>query len=332
MAWDGVRAAKALHETDLLARANVVGVAIGHKVVGGRETEEKCVVVFVDHKRALDELKKRDRVPSSLEGVRTDVVETGRFTALSMMEPLRLSRTTHIRPAPGGVSIAHVKVTAGTLGVRAICRGYGPVILSNNHVLANSNLASSGDLILQPGPIDGGRLEDAIAALVDFVPIAFKERQLGPFGHLVERTLVPLLAHVGLGLRRLPSDRTNLADCAIAKPLNEDDVSSEILEIGRVAGTAEPELGMHVRKSGRTTGLTEGRVTALDAVVEVDYGGKTAVFRQQIVSDVLSRGGDSGSLVVDPANRAVGLLFAGGATTTLQNPIDAVLKLLDLTL
>lgn len=332
MAWDGVRAAKSLHEADLLSRENVVGVAVGHKVVRGRETDEKCIVVFVDHKMSLEEVKKRDRVPPSLEGVRTDVVETGRFTALSMVEPLRVSRTTRIRPAPGGVSIAHFKVTAGTLGVRAVRRGLGPVILSNNHVLANGNEASAGDLILQPGPIDGGRLEDAIAKLVDFVPIAFTERQLGPFGRFMEWGLSPVLARVGLALRRLPSDKTNLVDCAIARPLNEDDVSPEILEIGRVAGTAEPELGLRVRKSGRTTGRTEGRITAMDAVVEVDYGSKTAMFRQQIVADGMSKGGDSGSLVVDEANRAIGLLFAGSTSTTLMNPIDAVLKILDLSL
>lgn len=61
------------------------------------------------------------------------------------------------RPAPGGVSVAHVKVTAGTLGSRAIGLA-APwnnrhLILSNNHVLANSNNASVGDSIVQPGQI-----------------------------------------------------------------------------------------------------------------------------------------------------------------------------------
>ncbi len=332
MPWDGVRAAKALHEEDLMARENVVGVAVGHKVIRGQETDEKCIVVFVEQKLSLDDLRKRDRVPPSLDGVRTDVVETGRFKALALSEPLTVSRTTRIRPAPGGVSIGHVKVTAGTLGVRAIRHGVGPVILSNNHVLANGNDASPGDLILQPGPIDGGRAEDAIAKLTDFVPIAFTERQLGPLGRFLEWLLSPVLARAGLGLQRLPSNQTNQVDCAIARPLDEADVSAEILEVGHVAGVREAELGMRVKKSGRTTGLTEGRITAVDAVVEVDYGGKTAVFRQQIVADAMSKGGDSGSLVLDEKNRAVGLLFAGSTRTTLMNPIGTVLKLLDLSL
>jgi hypothetical protein len=108
-------------------------------------------------------------------------------------------------------------------------------------------------------------------------------------------------------------------------------VASTILGIGRVGRTRDAELGMRVRKSGRTSGVTEGRVTALDATVEVDYGGQTAVFREQIVSDLVSKGGDSGSLVVDESARAVGLLFAGGAATTLINPIAAIEHFLDIT-
>ncbi len=330
MAGDGVRAAKEAAEAGLFARANVVGVAVGRKVTAGRETDETCIVVYVERKLARETLRRRDRVPEAMDGVRTDVVETGRFTALGLVAPEAMSRTRRVRPAPGGVSIAHARVTAGTLGVLALQDDGGPAILSNNHVLANSNGAKKGDPILQPGPADGGRREDAVAALSAFVPIEFLEQEPGLLGRMAERVLEPFLERMGLGIRRLPSGRANLVDAAAAAPLREGLVTPEILEVGRVRGTAGAEIGMRVRKSGRTTGLTQGRITALDASVQVDYGGPTALFRQQIVSDVGSRGGDSGSLVVDEANRAVGLLFAGGATTTLLNPIDAVLAALNL--
>ncbi len=325
MAYEGVRAAKALHEAALLDRAHVVGVAVGRKTVRGRETDETCILVYVDRKEDELELSRRDRVPKALDGVRTDVVETGRFRALKLLERMAVDHTRRMRPAPGGVSIAHGKVTAGTLGILAHRATGEAVILSNNHVLANSNDAEPGDPILQPGPYDGGRPEDAIGSLADFVPIQFKERDLGTLGRFFERTLAPVLAPLGLGLRRLPSEKTNRVDAAIAAPRSPDLLAPDILEIGPVAGTLDAALGMRVRKSGRTTGLTAGRITGLDAVVEVDYGGKTAVFRGQIVSDTPSRGGDSGSLIVDETNRAVGLLFAGGQTTTILNPIDAVL-------
>ncbi len=332
MALEAVRAAKAAHEGNLLERENVLGVAVGRKVVGGRETEEACIVVYVDHKEPERALRGRDLVPRTLDGVRTDVVATGPLRALPLLETLAVSHTARVRPAPGGVSIAHEKVTAGTLGVLAHRTSGEAVILSNNHVLANSNAAEKGDAILQPGPYDGGRPQDAIARLADFVPVAFNEREPDGLGRLLERALGALLAPVGLGLRRLPSGKTNLVDAAIATPLAPDLVAPEILEVGAVAGTAAAALGTRVKKSGRTTGLTRGKVTGLEATVEVDYGGKSAVFRGQIVSDILSRGGDSGSLVVDEGNHAVGLLFAGSETTTILNPIDAVLAALRLRL
>ncbi len=330
MAFGGVRAARAIHEEELLGRENVLGVAVGRKVVGGRETEEACIVVYVDHKEAEASLRRRDLVPKLLDGVPTDVVATGQIRALAQLETLALSHTGRLRPAPGGVSIAHSDVTAGTLGVLAHRVTGEPVILSNNHVLANSNAGHAGDAVLQPGPYDGGRPQDAIAKLAEFVPIVFSERELSGLGRFLERALASLLAPMGLGLRRLPSGKTNLVDAAIATPLAADLVAPDILEIGPVAGIAAAALGLRVKKSGRTTGLTRGKVTGLEATVEVDYGGKTAVFRGQVVSDILSRGGDSGSLIVDDANRAVGLLFAGGDTTTILNPIDAVLAALRL--
>jgi len=330
MAWDGVRAARALHEATLFRRANVVGLALGHKVTRGRETDEACVVVYVERKVSEGALARRDIVPKALEGVRTDVVETGRFRAFILMQRPDPPRTSRVRPAPGGVSLAHVRVTAGTLGALVRRRDGTTAILSNNHILANSNDARPGDLIVQPGPADGGTEADGIARLADFVPIAFADRGAGVLARMLERMFGPLLGRLGLGLKRLPSGRTNLVDAAVATPLGADLVTPDILEIGRVRGRVDADIGMRVRKSGRTTGLTAGRITGIDGVVQVDYDGKSAVFRQQVVSDLLSRGGDSGSLVVDESNRAVGLLFAGSDVTTLVNPIGAVLHLLEI--
>ena len=328
MPADDVRAAKAANEAAIFARANVVGVAIGNKSIRGRETDERCIVVFVEAKRPEAELRRWDVVPKAFGGIRTDIVETGRFHALEMAQAVDLGRTRRIRPVPGGVSIGHIQITAGTLGVLARRNGR-PVILSNNHVLANQNAGRVGDSILQPGPADGGRLQDTIARLADFVPIQFKDKEPGPVARFLARLFAPLLHAAGWGLKRLPSGASNLVDAAVAEPIETRLVTPEILGIGRVRGTKEPEIGMPVRKSGRTTGVTQGRITAIDAVVEVDYGGPTAIFREQIVSDLLSNGGDSGSLVVDDARHAIGLLFAGGATTTLINPIAAVANALN---
>jgi hypothetical protein len=329
MPVDGVFAARAASEATIFRRANVVGLAVGNRWVRGRETEEPCILVFVERKQHVRNLRTRDIVPKAIEGVRTDVVETGRFRALEVVQSLDGDRTRRVRPATGGVSLGHYRITAGTLGVVAQRNGL-PVILSNNHVLANSNQAKLGDPILQPGPADGGRLQDTIARLGDFVPIQFTEQSVGWGGRFLERIVAPLLRVFGYGVKRLPSEATNRVDAAVAVPIDESLVSPDVIGIHPVSGTAEARIGMRVRKSGRTTGVTNGKVTGVDAVVQVDYGGKSAIFRGQIVADVPSQGGDSGSLVVDDRGRAIGLLFAGSASTTLINPIGAISELLDI--
>jgi len=89
-----------------------------------------------------------------------------------------LNKRGRIRPAPGGVSVGHFAITAGTLG--CLCVGNRPprssrlMILSNNHVLANCNICKVGDCICQPGPYDGGKCPaDQVAILESWVPINF---------------------------------------------------------------------------------------------------------------------------------------------------------------
>jgi hypothetical protein len=123
----------------------------------------------------------------------------------------------------------------------------------------------------------------------------------------------------------------NLVDAAIAKPIIENEVLDEIIEIGTVQGTEEGFLGMSVRKSGRTTSFTTGQITLINATVNVNYGGdRTARFEDQFVSGPMSQGGDSGSLLVaGDSQNAVGLLFAGSNQSTIFNPIQAVLECLE---
>jgi hypothetical protein len=91
---------------------------------------------------------------------------------------------------------------------------------------------------------------------------------------------------------------------------------------------------MRVRKFGRTTGYSEGIVKLLNATVNVGYattaGNRQAQFVGQVITEPLSQGGDSGSLIVDTVEpAAVGLLFAGSNVATIFTPIDVVLNTLE---
>lgn len=317
---------KERHEASIMAKKNVVGFGIGYKETKGVKTDRLALVVMVSKKVAAGELREGDLVPTEIEGVITDVIEVGEIVALQ-------ARTDRWRPAPGGVSIGHYKITAGTLG--ALVRDAETneiLILSNNHVMANSNGATPGDPILQPGPYDGGTMaEDTIASLVRFVPIQF-ESEPSPSSCQFSNTAAGVANFfarvVGSKHRLLPVviQQANQVDGALARPVSSDIVADEILELGAVTGEREAELGMEVKKSGRTTGLTTGTVQLLDASVQVGYGGENiALFTHQILTTNMSQGGDSGSLLVDAeGNRAVGLLFAGSDQVTIHNPIGVV--------
>lgn len=154
----------------LLAKANVVGVGIGYKVDGEQITDQLAIIALVDQKKPFVALQEGDRVPPEIDGIRTDVVEVGTIRAQNTGPRDRW------RPViPPGVSIGHYRVTAGTLGAIVRDRLTGEyLILSNNHVLANSNDASIGDNILQPGATDRGvNPSDVVARLERFTPLQY---------------------------------------------------------------------------------------------------------------------------------------------------------------
>jgi len=301
---------------------NVRLVGKGKKVTRGLNTGRDAVVIGVVQKLPITLLKKREILPSTYKGVETDVIEVGEIRAL---------RTTKHRPAPGGVSIGHPQVTAGTLGmvIRSSDTRY---ILSNNHVLANSNNAQIGDPIYQPGVHDGGGEDDTIARLVDFIPIGFSEESTCPVANFIV-VVCNWIAGVFNRQTRLKAvaEPVNLVDCAIALPENDVDASDEILEIGIPRGFATVEVGDKVKKSGRTTGLNYGEVTITEATARVNYGVGTAMFAEQIITTKLAEGGDSGSVVLDEENNVIGLLFAGSETITIVNDIFNVIDLLEIT-
>jgi len=64
------------HLPELMKKKNVIGVGVGKKITGGKETDEDAVVIFVERKEVLESLDPEDAVPEKLEGVKTDVIET----------------------------------------------------------------------------------------------------------------------------------------------------------------------------------------------------------------------------------------------------------------
>src|SRR2546427_9079395 len=169
---------------------NVVGVGTGVKWKNGQPTGEPALIVLVTHKLPKDELGRGEMVPQKVDTVSTDVLAIGYPMAGKEMPEAGIETLARrVRPAKGGYSVGHKDITAGTIATCAYdilpggttnppAHGIGIpqkyYILSNNHVLANTNAGSPGDPILQPGPYDGGTdPADRIATLSRFIPISF---------------------------------------------------------------------------------------------------------------------------------------------------------------
>jgi len=247
-----------------------------------------------------------DIFPKHVNGVRLEIVVTGKIKPLAMMnvpwfipqKAMSLERTGRFRPLKGGCSIGHPSVTAGTLGC-AIKLGSVKYGLSNNHVLAAASSAQTprariGDPIYQPGVYDGATEADTVGTLHWYQPLDEKG--------------------------------VNVIDAALFKPATQDLLSEEILDIGLINGVGVATEGMNVQKSGRTTGVTASDVIDVDATVKVDYGVFGLTFEHQIITNYMANGGDSGSALLDMNRNLVGLLFAGSSYITVFNHIAPVIQ------
>jgi hypothetical protein len=337
--YELLKAAQKGIEQQFLPHEGVNAVGIGHKIKNGVDTGELAVIVFVTKKQSQLRLRlsRRKVVPKKFVAadisVQTDVQEAGPFQIISSMRPMekhKEDRWTRWRPAPGGVSVGGENVTAGTLGIVVRDNVSGKkAILSNNHVLANTDKNPPGSKIYQPGLYDHGSEQDVIGTLSRTIPIQMCKQ---------DGYQCPM----------------NKYDAALALPFNENDLSTEILDVGYITGVydanADPyhAVGKSVRKSSRTTFYSEGKIKAVNSSVKVLYEPgipqtrKIAQFVYQIIADIDTKGGDSGSILTlfdvpwQTEDKAVGLLFAGTGTypmtTAICNPFPSLLKDLNISL
>lgn len=217
--------------------------------------------------------------------------------------------------------VTPVQCCDGTLGALVEKNGIR-YILSNNHVLARSNKAKMGEAIIQPGLGDQRPICEPLDPGADTV------------AHLSARKKV-----------KFGAKKTNKIDAAIAEVVpGAVTTNGEIIAIGQ-PGTnpVEPYLGMKVKKSGRSTGLTKGVVTVVNGMAQVDYPKKcgsesvnTARFRDLFYvtgnnGKPFIKSGDSGSVVYEDKKNCpspVGLIFAGNDQFAAASPATTVQKII----
>jgi len=311
---------------ELLSKKNVHGVGLGFNLEEDINTSDPRIQVYVKPKLSIQELYKNDIVPADLRGVKTSVKE--------YEEAQCEVNKTKYRPLKGGISCGHSTRTTGTLGMTFKYNGE-KFILSNNHVLANVNDYNLEDSIIQPASGDGGDMSDTVANLFRVVNLNKGDSLKDAQKRVSSRILRFSRCVFGLGkkteARSLDKKvQKNKVDTAVAKVKEDVSFSEEILEIGEINGIKEPEIGMNVKKVGRTTGFTDSKIVQMDASVDVNYTSEKLHFTDQVLTKDMSDPGDSGSVILSEDNFLVGLLFAGGSNYTIMNKISNVFQHLNM--
>lgn len=271
-----------------LSDSNVIFVDFGwRKRNDVRIEDEPCIRIHVMKKfsegpsleMAIRRGVTRGTIPKTIDGFPVDVPEH-----IYRLHHNSDPRKGLVTPMQGGISISDYKRNiAGTLGGLVVDRKTGdPMILSNFHVLAGVWSTPPGWLIYQPGRGDGGTKANTVAQFVR---------------HAMSSSL----------------------DAAVAKLSGERQLVNKQLDLTLpVNGVAWAQLGMEVVKSGRTTGITRGRVIGAEGSLKMTYDGVKRVIRNVIEIEpregsTVSEPGDSGSFWLDEETMcAVGLHFAGG--------------------
>ena len=294
-------AAQERHTDALLAKADVVGTAVGVAADG-----QPVVKIYTKSAHVPG-------VPTDLDGVPVEVEQTGEFVA-------QASDPQGIGDSSGTERFIQIRkslyCTVGTLGM-LLKDGANPsntYALSNAHVYANQGSKTSGgavktgpagDRILQPGR-------------VDMTPTA-----CGTDAQVNAAVIGRLWSYTTLTLSRTANNEVDAAIAQLSKSV--ENVTPNGLTPS--TKTVDPSIGLAVQKYGRTTHLTQSTVTAINATVLIRYDLGTARFvNQVVVGGAFSDSGDSGSLIMTTVgNNPVALLFAGSGSSTIGNPINTVL-------
>lgn len=288
------------------ARPDITGVDIGYRHVAGQRTDDLAVRLHVARKIAASALSETERFPSHIEGIPVDVIETQHVVQRG---PGRATQRHSI--LTGGMSVGRLNDGAGTIGAIVVDNASGrPALLSNWHVLVGES-GRTGDLILQPGELDGGEADDAIATLSRWV--------LGEQGDAA----IALLNGKRAWLPIQYGSKTTVKSARMAQ------LGETVLKQGRAADTLQGRVdgeGFYKLSFEVAPGVIETRQMR-GFVIRSDAG--------QEDGDAAARHGDSGALWMGQQdNAAVGLHVAAtsDATQIVACHVPTVLEALDVRL
>ncbi|RCW46919.1 hypothetical protein DFQ14_101259 [Halopolyspora algeriensis] len=314
-----IRPVKRAVEDQLLDLPGVVAVDIGDKHVDMCSTGEQAIVVSVRRKERDERLATGARVPSSVLGIPTDVIEE---------QPVLQHEHRPLRQVPIGCRPGEQAPTRGGHGI-APCR---PIVLGDRAASDDGRYRRVGTL----GALVVGRARDPVMMGLTTFDVACMDDAWA----VGDRMADPDTGRVYAGLARAAlSGRVNVAAVAIHSGV---ECFRGISGLGPITGQCAAHPGETVHKSGRGTGVTTGTVVSTDTTVRVDHGDALGVrvLREQVRVCESSHGspftgnGDAGAVLVNSDGCVVGLCFGGSrdGTVGFACPIADVLTELDVDL
>lgn len=301
----------------------------GFRTKNNIQTSEECTVISVNKKLPKDEIPENQILPKDV-----DVIENPIVIKLESL-PYQIKR----RPVIGGISgmcdTPGYVCTAGLVVYDNINKK--PAILTNNHCLGYSYISTTGK------SLTGGTTNPTTRKYV--------QPSMGDGGSVTSDFM-------GMVTRTIPFHLENQATNIDAGICLIDNCN---VQVGIHGITNNPitfsnlySIGTNVMKCGRTTGVTTGQITSVNASFNIPFNSSsgpiniffenclmisTGIINGNGLTQRFSAGGDSGSVVLTQSGSAysvIGLHFAGSdATSTtpsyaMSMPINIVANALNI--
>jgi len=351
---------------ELFEKHNAHGIGLGKKTVDGQETDEICVVFYVDEKKSISNLTEKEIVPKNItlekKQYGTDVLELKKPELLGCCDTRYtpgITNRNRIRPIKGGISIGNIydsKWFTGTLGLICIDQIDNSIVgLTNVHVTnANqlNNLNNSKYYNTFNKQMTQPSYPDAVVALGPPYEL--------PISNHISQTSIGIIKRFW----PITTKNNNIVDCSLISIsqsnglINNTSFGIHGITDNIIPWATEQEienltLGTLVQKSGRSTGLTgtgyntspcKVEITSLNYSFPIIYSETEVTFQDTIQfrytadgnlcnRDIVSPidGGDSGSILIaniGGVEKIIGLNFAGSTQYGIACKINNVKDIL----
>lgn len=265
-------------------------IGFGLKEIDGRLTDGLAFRFYVDKKQCLSKISKKDRVPLSIHGIATDIIPRFQEESLVSVSSTPIADDNEYRDEGirGGISIRNEHFDKDHPS------GYGTLGVLARRVSDNALVGLTCSHVVNAASKTQTTLDTRIGQPRYYISCCCCPRNW--IGDVKKATF------------------TDDLDCALIQI--HDDCKDEVVSHGTenkvqgfptdITGAARPLLLDNVKKHGRASGLTTGRI------IDINFGPHQMLIELTggNPGDAFAHHGDSGAVIVNEDNQVIGLLVS----------------------